>query len=64
MQRMAFNQAFEACTNFEMPDLRDLQQIGGGSARESNPPTPLLTRHNGFEDRKGHRAPSTPQIRS
>ncbi len=28
----------------------------GGSARESNPPTPLVTRHNGFEVRKGHRA--------
>ena len=36
----------------------------GGSARESNPPTPLLTRHNGFEDRKGHRAPSTPLFRT
>ena len=23
----------------------------GGSARESNPPTPLVTRHNGFEAR-------------
>ena len=34
----------------------------GGSARESNPPTPLVTRHNGFEVRKGHRAPSTPSI--
>ena len=32
----------------------------GGSARESNPPTPLVTRHNGFEVRKSHRAPSTP----
>ena len=32
----------------------------GGSARESNPPTPFVTRHNGFEVRKGHRAPSTP----
>ena len=35
---------------------------GGGSARESNPPTPLFTRHNGFEVRKSHRAPSTPLI--
>ncbi len=35
----------------------------GGSARESNPPTPLVTRHNGFEVRKGHRAPSTPSIK-
>ena len=32
----------------------------GGSARESNPPTPLVTRHNGFEVRRSHRAPSTP----
>tara|TARA_B100000959_G_scaffold246693_1_gene272429 strand:- start:206 stop:556 length:351 start_codon:yes stop_codon:yes gene_type:complete len=24
----------------------------GGSARESNPPTPLVTRHNGFEVRQ------------
>ena len=32
----------------------------GGSGRESNPPTPLLTRHNGFEVRKSHRALSTP----
>ena len=24
----------------------------GGSARESNPPTPLVTRHNGFEVRR------------
>ena len=24
----------------------------GGSARESNPPTPLVTRHNGFEVRE------------
>ena len=24
----------------------------GGSARESNPPTPLFTRHNGFEVRR------------
>ncbi len=24
-------------------------EIIGGSARESNPPTPLVTRHNGFE---------------
>ena len=32
----------------------------GGSGRESNPPTPCLTRHNGFEVRKSHRAPSTP----
>jgi hypothetical protein len=23
--------------------------MSGGSARESNPPTPLVTRHNGFE---------------
>ena len=35
----------------------------GGSARESNPPTPLVTRHNGFEVRKSHRAPSTPSFR-
>ena len=35
----------------------------GGSARESNPPTPLVTRHNGFEVRRGHRAPSTPSLR-
>ena len=34
--------------------------LSGGSARESNPPTPLVTRHNGFEVRKSHRAPSTP----
>ena len=34
----------------------------GGSARESNPPTPLVTRHNGFEVRKSHRAPSTPIV--
>ena len=34
--------------------------MSGGSARESNPPTPLVTRHNGFEVRKSHRAPSTP----
>ena len=34
----------------------------GGSARESNPPTPLVTRHNGFEVRKSHRAPSTPPL--
>ena len=26
-------------------------KIVGGSARESNPPTPLVTRHNGFEER-------------
>ena len=37
-------------------------EITGGSARESNPPTPLVTRHNGFEVRKSHRAPSTPII--
>ena len=37
---------------------------GGGSARESNPPTPLFTRHNGFEVRKSHRAPSTPWLPS
>ena len=36
----------------------------GGSARESNPPTPLVTRHNGFEVRKSHRAPSTPVFAS
>ena len=36
--------------------------LSGGSARESNPPTPLVTRHNGFEVRKSHRAPSTPII--
>ena len=36
----------------------------GGSGRESNPPTPCLTRHNGFEVRKSHRAPSTPNLGS
>ena len=38
-------------------------KLSGGSARESNPPTPLVTRHNGFEVRKSHRAPSTPPFR-
>src|SRR5687768_12728244 len=38
-------------------------RLAGGSARESNPPTPLVTRHNGFEVRKSHRAPSTPPWR-
>ena len=38
-------------------------KLSGGSARESNPPTLLVTRHNGFEVRKGHRAPSTPPNR-
>jgi hypothetical protein len=38
-------------------------KLSGGSARESNPPTPLVTRHNGFEVRRGHRAPSTPIIK-
>ena len=46
----------------ECPIRQRLGQNYGGSARESNPPTPLLTRHNGFEDRKGHRAPSTPLL--
>jgi len=41
-------------------------QYIGGSARESNPPTPLVTRHNGFEVTKKpclgvvpHAVPST-----
>ena len=36
---MGWNQAI-SCLN-----------MSGGSARESNPPTPLVTRHNGFEVR-------------
>jgi hypothetical protein len=32
----------------------------GGGAWESNPPAPLVTPPSDFEDREGHRAPSTP----
>jgi len=36
----------------EMDSSHDfMPKIVGGSARESNPPTPLVTRHNGFEGR-------------
>ena len=43
-----------------MDRISQLRASFGGSGRESNPPTPCLTRHNGFEVRKSHRAPSTP----
>lgn len=33
---------------------------GGEGAWESNPPGRLVTPHNGFEDRTGHRARSAP----
>ena len=37
------------CTG-SRPHLLDFSyEFAGGSARESNPPTPLVTRHNGFE---------------
>jgi len=43
-------------------DLRPfcIDFIFGGSAWESNPPTPMLSGHIGFEDREAHRGPSTP----
>ena len=48
--------------SYEVPDLKLFELVVGGSVRESNPPTPLITRHNGFEVRKSHRAPSTPGL--
>jgi hypothetical protein len=32
-------------------DIGQFLELSGGSARESNSPTPLVTRHNGFEVR-------------
>ena len=47
-------------TNASLGSPKSPLSFSGGSARESNPPTPLVTRHNGFEVRRSHRAPSTP----
>jgi hypothetical protein len=57
-----FGGHFRSTARFSGWSWTSLRDVGGEGAWESNPPARLVTPHDGFEDRTGHRARSAPRF--